>query len=309
MAEQKTIYKTYKYRLYPNKKQEAIFNEWLETCRRLYNYFIQQRMDRWEKIKDLPKEERKYISFFDQLKHLTQIKKENKYLQRVYAHVLQDVASRVNSTYKRFYQARKKGTKLGGLPKFKQRKEYNSFKYNEYQNGKRFRIIGNKIFLGKVGLVKIIIDRPLPDNISIRTCVVKRDCTNWYACITFSFTKVYEEKILNKSKAIGLDMGIKSYGALSNGEKIENPKWINRHEKKLAHEQRLLSRKIKGSSNWKKQCIKLAKIYQKIRFQRKDFIHKQTTLLVKAYDIIALEDLQITNIMRNRYLAKSINEV
>ena len=237
------------------------------------------------------------------------MKKSNPFLLKVYSHVLQDVAQRVNYSFNRFFKERVNGNTKFGKPQFRKRKEYKSFTYKEYSNGSRFRIENNKLYLARIGYIKAIIDRPIPYNATIKTCTIKKDVNHWYALIVLIIQKHESKLKLDSKKAIGIDVGLRTYGALSNGQKIENPKWIEKYELKLKCEQKRLSRMVKGSNNWKKQCIKIAKIHQKLRFQRRDFLHKETTRLIDNFDIIALEDLQIMNMVKNHNLAKSINDV
>lgn len=310
MSETKTLFRTFKYRLYPTKEQEAIFYEWLETCRRLYNYFVKQRFDHWEIQKQLPKEERKYLSFIDLGKQLPEMKKDNQYLKRAYAAVLLDVASRVDKTFKNFTREISKGNSNYGKPKIKRQGSYISFTYPQPGiKRQKFRIDGNRLYLGKIGHVKIIIDREISQAAVLKTCTIRRDGNHWYAHISTKqlVSKPVQQIDLNKS--VGIDLGIKTYGMLSNGDEIKNPKWMQVMEKKLAREHRNLTRKKLGSNNWKKQLIKIQKIHRSIRFQRKDFLHKETTKLVKAFDIIVLEDLRIGNLIRNNSLAKNIGGV
>ena len=310
MSETKTLYRTYKYRIYPTKEQEAIFNEWLETCRRLYNYFVKQRYDHWGIQKQLPKEERIYLSYTAQNKQLPEMKKDNHFLKRAYAAVLQDVARRVDKAFRNFIREISKGNPTYGKPKIKRSKKYNSFTYPQPGiKRQKFRIEGNRLYLGKIGHVKIIIDRQIPQEVVLKTCTIRRDVNQWYAHISCKFEVPVHTHQIDLSKAVGIDLGLRTYGMLSNGDEIKNPKWLQAMEKKLAREHRNLSRKKYGSNNWYKQLIRFLKLYRKIRFQRMDFLHKETSKLVNSYDIIVLEDLRIGNLIRNSSLTKCIGEV
>ena len=310
MSETKTLYRTYKYRLYPTKEQEAIFKEWLETCRRLYNHLVRQRFDHWETQKDLPKEERTYLSSIDLCKHLPEMKKDNRYLKRAYAAVLQDVARRVDKAFRNFTREISKGNPSYGKPKFKRSSRYNTFTYPQPGvKRQKFRIDDNGLYLGKIGHIKIIIDREILQEVVLKTCTIKRDVNHWYAFISVKQLVPISPQQIDSSKSVGIDLGLKTYGMLSNGDEIENPKWMQAVEKKLAREHRNLSRKKIGSNNWNKQLIKVLKIYRKIRFQRRDFLHKETSKLVSKYDVIVLEDLRIGNLIKNSSLAKYIGGV
>jgi len=282
----------------------------LETCRRLYNNFVQQRYNHWETQKELPKEERKYISYFDQSKQIAILRKENQYLEKAYASVLINVAKRVDETFSNFTREISKGNPKYGKPKFKEIREYNSFTYpSPGQKRQKFRIVNNRLYLGKIGYVKIVIDRPIPEEVKLKTCTIRRDVNHWYAHISFQQIKSKPIYQIDSNKAVGIDLGIRTYGVLSDGREIKNPMWLQTMEKKLLREQRNLTRKKLGSNNWNKQVITLLKLYRKIRFQRKDFLHKETTKLVDNYDIIVLEDLRISNLIQWSSIAKNICEV
>lgn len=310
MSDKKIIYRTHKYRLYPTKNQEAILTEWLETCRRLYNYFVQQRIEHWENEKKLPKEYRTYITQYDQNKQLPILKKDNQYLKRANAGILQEVSKRVSKTFSDFIREISNKNSTYGNPKFKRRTEYNSFTYpSPGMKREKFRIENNKLYLGKIGYLKIVLDREISPEAILKICTIKREVNQWYAHIGFNQVISIAEQSNKTEKAVGIDLGIKTYGMLSNGSEIKNPKWLQAMEKKLKREQRNLSRKVKGSKNWIKQLVKIQKIHRKIRFQRRDFLHKESTKLVNEYDVIVLEDLRICNLKRNSRHAKNISEV
>lgn len=299
------IFKTFKYRIYPTENQKLIFNEWIETCRRLYNYFLHQRISHWDSEKQLPKNYRVTLSCFSQQKFLPEMKQTNDYLKRVYAQSLCDVAKRVERSFDNFFRGFKTGEKIG-FPKFKKRFEYHSFTYPQYKEGNNFGFRDNKLYLGKIGLVKLVLHRPIPENALLKTCTIIRDIDRYYASISLEISNLLTEKTFDITKAIGIDLGITYLAALSNGELIENPSWFKDFEAKIARESRNLSRKKKGSSNRKKQQIKLAKLYRTLREQRTNFLHNLTSNIIETFDVIVLEDLRIKNMMKNKNLSKAI---
>ncbi|MGC9778316.1 MAG: IS200/IS605 family element transposase accessory protein TnpB [Candidatus Heimdallarchaeota archaeon] len=239
------------------------------------------------------------------------MRKNNIYLKRVYADVLYDVTRRLDKAYRFYFRERKKGNYNFGKPKFKKWVKYSSFTYTTPGRRKiphKFRIDNKQLYLGKIGFVKIIIDRSLPLNAKMKTCTIKRDVNHWYACIDCELNQSIETRKIVFTKAIGIDVGLYHYGTLSNGEQIVNPLWLREKEMKLAREQIHLSRKVYGSKNWEKQAIKVAIIHRKIRNQRRDYLHKISSEIVEKYDIICLEKIMIQNIVKNRRLAKSIND-
>jgi putative transposase len=187
-----------------------------------------------------------------------------------------------------------------GYPRFQGRNRYNTFTYP--QKGYEFK--DGKLKLSKIGSVRIFQHREIEGQ--IKTCTIKKDVNQWYAILTVDIEK-HIEKIPVKTKT-GVDVGLESLITLSNGEKIEPPRFLRQSEDKLSHEQRWLSRKKKGSKNRKKQAVKVARVHRTIRNQRKDFAHKTSRQLVNTYDHIVFEDLQIQNMMQNHHLAKSISD-
>jgi len=285
--------KSFKYRLYPNKQQKNKIDQTLETCRILYNDFLFEKKEFYEK-------EQKRLTFFDQINSLP-IKKENNYfLKEVYSQILQDVAQRVDKSFQNFFQRIKKQIDKVGYPRFKQYGRYYSFTYT--QSG--FKSINDKkIYLSKLGNINIKKHRELLGKIKTCSVIVKNG--KYYAC----FSCEAESKLLTKTgKKIGIDMGLTSFLTTSNGDFKKSPKIYQKVEQKLAKSQRKVSRRIKGSKRRKKAIIILSKQHEKIVNQRKDFAHKLSRELVNNYDLIAHEKLQIKNMVKNRYLVKSIND-
>jgi putative transposase len=156
--------------------------------------------------------------------------------------------------------------------------------------------------------VTIKYHRPLPADGVIKTCTIKRDVDHWYACFTVELPMKQPLPPSDITTAIGVDVGLTHLLALNNGELIENLRWFRSSEKKLAKEQRKLSRKKKGSHNRDRQRVKVARVHRSIRNQRKDFHHKLSRQLVDRYDLIVYEDLTISNMAKNHHLAKSITD-
>jgi len=288
---EKTI-KTYKFKICrPSKAVAAKFEETLTLCRELYNAALQERRDAW-KFNLIS------ISHKNQQSQLPEVKKIREDLNAVYAQVLQDVLNRLDKTFKAFFGRVKKGEKAG-FPRFKSASRYNSFCYP--QAG--FKLIGDRLILSKIGSFKIRLSREIEGK--IKTCQIKREVDGWFVI----FTAEIEKQLLEKTGAtIGVDVGLENFATLSNGEKIENPRFLRVAERKLKRLQRKLSRKKKGSNNRQDAVRLLRKQHLKIKRQRLDFLHKQSTNLIKRFDEIAVENLQIRNMVKNHHLAKSISD-
>jgi len=158
--------------------------------------------------------------------------------------------------------------------------------------------------LSKIGDIKLTQHREIESK--IKTCTIKRDVDQWYVSFSVEMNNIPCTEMTDKS--IGIDLGLKSLITLSDSKQIESPQFLRKSENKLAKQQRNLSRKKKGSNNRNKQRIEVAKIHRYIRNQRHDLTHKISIKLVKAYDLIVFEKLQIQNMVKNHRLAKSISD-
>lgn len=283
--------KTYKYRLYPTKKQIRKLEWTLDNCRVLYNSCLLDRKNRYEQTG-------KGLSRIDQQKILCSDKKRIEYLNDIHSQVLQNVLFRVERALQNFFRRVKAGEKAG-YPRFKSENRYNSITYP--QTG--FEIIEQDLKLSKIGTIKIKLHRQLIGN--TKTCSIKREINKWYACFSVEHEPV-KKPIPDKS--IGIDVGIKSFAVLSGGEVIDNPKYLRKFEKKLKSKQRQLSKKKKGSANRKKTRKVVAKLHCKVKNQRSDFHHKISRKIVDACGFIVIEDLNIKGMVRNHHLAKSISD-
>ena len=293
--------KTYKYRLYPTRKQTKELNWTLETCRILYNSCLVDRNRHYE-------ETGKGLSRIDQQKILVRDKKNIEYLTSIHSQVLQDVLFRVERAYKAFFRRlkEKNGTPAGGsgahagYPRFKNYGRYDSITYP--QSGFGIDDTG-KLSLSKIGHIKIKLHRNI--NGIIKTCNIKKEIDKFYVCLSVEYTAIPKPV---PAQQIGIDVGIKSFAALSDGKVIENPKHLIQAEERLVKKQRRLSNKKRGSNNRKKAKISVARFHKKVSNQRKDFQHKVSRKIVDNYGYIAVEELQIKNMVKNHNLAKSIND-
>jgi len=285
--------KTYKYRLYPTKKQIAKIEETLKVCRLVYNSALSDRREYY-------KETGKGLSRTAQQENLKNYKKERAFLQEIHSQVLQNVLFRVERTFDNFFRRVKEKKGKPGYPRFKGKDRYDSFTYPQ-QPG--FQITPHGLKLSKIGTIKIKLHRSIP--ITIKTCTIKREIDRWYATFVVDCAFVTQPVPEN---AIGIDVGINSFAVLSNGEVIENPKYLQTSERQLIKKQRRVSRKKKGSANRCKARISLAKQHRKIRNQRSDFHHKEFRKIVNKYNPVIVEDLNIKGMVKNHHLAKSISD-
>lgn len=286
--------KAFQFRIYPNKNQEVTMVRTLNTCRHLYNDALAERkkqaeLNRLKKQFDVfPWGKPEWLFYEDQANDLSEYKTD--FQKETHSQVLQNVLKRVQKSMENFFRG-------SGYPRFKGRNRYDSFTYP--QSG--FELKDGKLILSKIGNIKIILHRDIAGK--IKTCTIKRDVDQWYAILTVEIERPIEKPI---ETMIGIDVGLTDLLALSNGEMIKPPKFLRESELKLGKEQRRLAKKKLRSNNRKDQKIIVAKVHRKIKNQRKDFAHKTARNLVKRFDLIAFEDLQIRNMVHNHHLAKSI---
>ncbi len=273
---------TYKFRLYPSAAQAKIMDETLETCRRLYNSLLADRIENG-------------FRFYELSKKLVELKRDNKYLKAVHSQVLQDVNLRLDKAYQSFF------ARLSKYPRFKRRGKYNSFAYP--QRNIEFKLSGNFLKLGKIGKVRVKLHRPIVVGALKRVTIIK-EIDQWFVALSVENDQQLNGKTPENN--VGVDVGIKNSIALSNGILIPNPKFLKQSSEKIKSLQRQLSRKKRGSENKEKAKLALAKSWRKVRRQREDFAHKLSHKIANENGTIAFEDLKIQNMVKNHSLASAI---
>ena len=290
--------KSFVYRLYPNKEQEILFAKHFGCNRFIYNWALNLRKESYE-------QSGKTISKFELNKMVTQLAKKEEYswLQEVLSQSLQQSIQNLDTAYIKFFKEKT------GFPKFKSKRTHR-YSYRIPQNVK-IDFEEHKVFLPKIKWVNIRVDREFEGQIKSAT-VKQLPSGKYFVSILVEDGKDYQtKKQIVHANAVGIDLGIKDFGILSDGTKIENPKFLRTKEQRLKVLQKRLSRKQKGSNNRNKQRIKVAKLHEKITNERKDFLQKLTTKLVKEsqFDTFCLENLNVSGMMRNHKLSKCIAEV
>jgi putative transposase len=248
----KTVITGYKYRIYPTEEQKVQINRTFGCCRFIYNHFLTMKIELYNK-------EQKSLLYINCSKILTQLKKEKEWLKEPDKFALQNSLKDLDSAYKNFFREIKKGNKNQGFPKFKRKRDiYRSYRTNFTENNIEIDFINNQIKLPKLKWVKCKLHRKFTGKILSAT--ISQVPSGKYFV---SFNVECEQKELPKNnKSIGIDLGITDMLIDSNGNKIPNPKTLYKYEQKLAKEQRRLSKKEKGSKNFHKQRIKVAKIHE-----------------------------------------------
>ena len=281
-----------KFRLYPNKTQKQVLEQTLEDCRQVYNYLLSAQKGNYE-------ENGKLISQYGQNLKLTQMKTENPDLSMVHSQVLQNISKRIRDSYHNFFVRRRLGLKAGS-PRFKKYGRYKSVTYP--QSG--FKVEGKKLLLSKIGSINIKLHRPIKG--VTKTLTVKRMPSGKWVAI---FSCVVKESPKPKPfRDVGVDVGLNVFAVLSDGSRIENPRFYRSRENQLKVVQRRLSRTKKRSNNREKAQIKVARLHEKIANSRKDFLHKASRRIADSYQTVYVEDLEIGNMVQNHCLAKSISD-
>lgn len=285
--------KSFRYRLYPTKEQEVKIQKNFGCVRFVYNYYLAKRIEIHEKYKET-------FNYYACAKDLTQLKKELTWLKEAESTSLQSSLKNLDIAYQKFFKDH------SGYPKFKSKKTH-IFSYTCKCVSNNIEIINqNKVKLPKLGIVKIKNNLPIQGKILSAT-ITQVPSGKYFVSICCDNVNI--EPFEKTGSVVGIDLGIKDFAITSDGLKIPNPKYLKQSLDKLAKLQRDLSRKTRGSSNYNKQRIKVAKLQEHIANQRKDFLHKVSTQLIKDYDIICLEDLKVSNMLKNHKLAKSISDV
>jgi putative transposase len=290
----------FRFRLYPSLGQEARMLGAIEASRRLWNVALEHRKTRWEN-------EHQSTSYNLQASILTFERKEDMLLDALYSQIGQDVLRRLDRAFKSFFSGRAR------YPRFKKFSESGSFTYPQAYNGSAKPDVARKrLFLSKIGNVRTVFHRPPPKYSLLKTCTVIREPDGkWFASLVFEEC-VRLQNIDNAKRAItspiGIDLGLVSLVTTSDDEKLEHPRFLGRAEKRLKHAQRSFSRKKKNSKNYFKARRRVASVYSRVRRQRLDYNHKLSTRLVRGHSFIAFEDLRVSNMIRNRVLAKSIGD-
>ncbi len=284
--------KAYKYRLYPNKKQKEQLAKTFGCSRFVYNHYLAKRIERYEKDKSI-------YNYYDCANDLKELKKEHEWLKEVDSTALQSSIKNLDMAYQKFFREH------AGYPKFKSKHDNHRSYKSKCVNG-NIEYKNRYIKLPKLGMVKTK-NKLVPQGRILNATVSQEPDGKYYVSLC---CKEVEMQTLQKTgQTVGVDLGLKEFCITSDGKKIENPRYLRKSLDKLVKLQRELSRKTKGSSNRNKARIKVARQHEKIANQRKDFLQKMSTQLIRENDIICIEDLQIKNMVKNHKLALSIVDV
>ena len=296
----KTINKAYKLRIYPDKKQSELINKTIGSSRFIYNYFLNERVEQYKNTKESS-------SYFKDCKKLAELKKDYIFgwLKDCDKFALESSLKDLDSSYKNFFREFKKGDSNQGFPKFKSKK-IARLSYRTAFTNNNIEINDDKIKLPKLKWIKFRDRRDLSNISKIFNVTISKSKSGKY------FASVCVEEVCKPKEStglvIGIDLGLKEYLTTSNNEVIQNPRWLRGSEEKLKKLQRNHSRKKKGSKNREKSRLKLAKQYEKVTNQRRYFQQVLSTKLINENQVICLEALKSSNMIKNHKLAKSIQD-
>ena len=286
--------KAFKFRIYPNKTQQVLLQKTFGCARYVYNHFLAKRIE-------LYKQDKSSMSYNQCSKELTVLKQELTWLKEPDKDALQKSLKDLDVAYKNFF-ARPEA----GFPKFKSKHDRHKSYRTSYTNG-NIKFLGKKIQLPKLGKVKIKDKRTHLEGRILNATVSREPDGKYYVSICCTDVPMVALETVNHN--VGIDLGLKEFAIASDGTKYANPKYLAKYLKRLKFLQKSLSRKTKGSSNRNKARIKVARLYAKITNQRRDFLQKLSTELIRNNDMICLEDLQVKNMVKNHKLAQAISDV
>ncbi len=284
--------KAYKFRIYPNDVQEQLLAKTFGCVRFVYNKMLAERKETYKNLKD-DKDALKKVKRPTPAKY----KKEYEWLKEVDSLALANAQLNLDKAYKAFFKGNAK------FPKFKSKRHKQSYTTNVV-NG-NIQLLDSYIKLPKLNMVKIKQHRVIPSGCVIKSCTLSLTASGkYYISILTEYEKDIESKAIEK--VVGLDFAMDGLFVDSEGEKANYPKFYRQMLDKLAVEQRKLSRKKKGSSNWDKQRIRVAKIQEKVANQRKNFLHHKSKALVTNYDAVVIEDLDMKGMSQALKFGKSV---
>jgi putative transposase len=290
------VHKAFKFRLYPNGEQRQALERQFGSARFVYNTFLRERMEYYAAHKG---EEKQGLNYYDTARLLTALKQEPEYawLNEVNSQSLQAALWNLEMGYRNFFAGRAK------FPQFKCRRGRQSFGVPQHFT---LEAEGGRLRMPKVRPLKIVVHRPVEG--IMKSVTISRSPSGRYFASILCAVERQDPLPKHTGREIGVDMGLKSFLVTSEGEKVEAPKFLQRGEQKLRCLQRQLSRKQKGSQNWEKARVKLARLHEKVRNQRADFLHQQSRRLIDENQAIYAEDLHGKKLLGDHRLARLISD-
>ena len=284
--------KAFKYRIFPTEHQRDQLKRYFGVCRLVYNLGLETKTEAYAK-------RRKSISKYDLIKQLPDLKKEFDFIKECPSQSLQTALMNLDTAYQNFFKGK------GQFPKFKNKYKKQSLAFPQ---GYKISFENSTIELPKLKSIAVDFHREFKG--TPKTLTLSKDVTNkYYISILVDTDGVVERKPVKFNTSVGVDFGIKDLAVTSDGEVFTNKNHYKSQQKRLRTEQRSLARKQKGSGNRQKQKLVVALLHEKIRNQRRDQLHKLSKHLVDNYNTIVLEDLNVSGMVKNHKLARSISDM
>lgn len=290
----RTLQTTYRYRLNPTVAQETLLNQFAGARRFVWNWALHRKKSHYQQTGET-------LSYHHLAGELTRLKQqpETAWLREMDSQSLQQALRDLDSAYQHFFRRLKRGEKKKGFPKYQTRKTDTP----RFRIPQRVRLTEDVVSVPKLGLIRAVVHRPL---IGVtKGATFKREPDgHWYVCL------VVEQQAAPRSarpvqRHVGVDVGLKSLIVCSTGQTVANPRWYRRQTGKLRRAQKALSRTVRGSRNRGRARLVVARLHQKIKNQRADFLHKLSSELVRHHDLVSIEDLSIRGLAKTK-LAKSV---
>ena len=297
------VYVAYKYRIYPKPRQERLLKSHLAALCSLYNTLRDLKLKTW-------RERHVSLSEYDLKNIALEKRRRDRVLSSIHSQVVQEVASRVHRAFRNYFEGRAR------FPKRKKPRKYRSLTYPQsgfklcgklVWKGKRTELKG-KLYLSKIGHVRIFMHRPIEGK--VKTLSIKYDAGEWYAIFICEVQDRPKKPIeeIEEDRIIGGDLGLYRFLTLSDGRSAGYPKYLRRSEEKIKRLQRILSRAKKGSKNFRRLTLRIARLHLHVRRQRENFQNQIIAALYREADVVFLEKMRVKNLLRNHKLAKSLQD-
>ena len=290
--------RVYRYRLYPSRAQHVVMLGILWLLRELYNAALQHRSDVYRRTGET-------VSAYTQMREIAGIREVRPEYQAIHVHLMQDAITRLDRAFSAFFRRCKAG-EAPGFPRFKGRDRYRTFTFKDagHNNGVRLAAGGQRVKLTGIGNVKVKLHRPVEGRIKQASVTLSGD-GHWY--VAFACDGVEPQPFPATGASVGVDVGITTFAALSNGEMVANPRPYETAQRALGKAQRVVSRRKRGSHRRRKAVRRLAKRHDKVTRVRRDFHHKTALDLVRRFDVIAVENLNVKGLAQMA-LAKQVHD-
>lgn len=290
--------KSYKYKLHPTEKQKLFFEKSFGCCRFVYNWALDRRIKAYQN-------DNIRLTHIDLIKELTGLKNQDEYvwLKEISTASLQQSIMCMDSAFKNFFRDKK------GFPKFKSKHKSKPTCKFVHPTTIRVDFDRQRINLPKVGEVKFFCDRTFDGKIGTVTVSKSPAGDYWVSVLVDNNIAIPNKHEIKEETSVGIDLGIKDFAVLSDGKRFDNMKFLEKSSKKLAVNQKRMARKKRDSNRYNKQKQKVAKIYEKIRNQRHDYLHKVSSTIISENQTVIIEDLNVDGMLKNHCLSKSISSV